>query len=58
MEGLWSMQMRMLVLLHEREGEEWKGLMVGSRADLVISLWKVSLTQDQEARDSGVDDRH
>ena len=26
------------------EGEEQKGLTVGSRADLVISLWKVSLT--------------
>jgi hypothetical protein len=44
--------------LHVRGGEEWKGLTVGSKADLVISLWKVSLTQDQEARDSGVGDRH
>jgi hypothetical protein len=33
-----SMQIRMPVLLHEREEEERKGLMVGSRADLVISL--------------------
>jgi hypothetical protein len=44
--------------LHVRGGEEWKGLMVGFRADLVISPWKVSLMRDQEARDLGVGDRH
>jgi len=58
MEGSWSMQMQMPVLLCEREGEEWKGLMVGSRANLVISPRKVLLMRDQEARDSGVGDRH
>jgi hypothetical protein len=44
--------------LHVRGGEEQKGLTVGSRADLVISLQKVSLMQDQEAKDSGVGNRH
>jgi hypothetical protein len=44
--------------LHLRGGEEQKGLTVGSRADLVISPWKVSLTRDQKAKDLGVGDRH
>jgi hypothetical protein len=46
------------MLLCVRGGEEQKGLMVGSKADWVISLWKVSLMRDQEARDLGVGDRH
>jgi hypothetical protein len=58
MEKSWSMQMWMLMLLCEREGEEWKGLTVGFRADLVILPQKVSLMQDQEARDLGMGDRH
>jgi hypothetical protein len=48
----------MRMLLRVRGGEEQKGLTVGSKADLVISPQKVSLTRDQEARDSGVGDRH